>query len=57
MIKRPATVFRRSGASEALRIMARHDFGQLPVVDSGDPPHAMLYELDVVRVLAPPMAT
>ncbi|HEY4704307.1 MAG TPA: CBS domain-containing protein [Thermoplasmata archaeon] len=52
MVKKPATVFRRSGASEAAAMMARHDFGQLPVVDTHDRLFAMLYELDVVAVLA-----
>jgi len=52
MVKKPVTVFRRSGASEAARIMGHHDFGQLPVVDTRDRLFAMLYELDVVAVLA-----
>ncbi len=51
MIKKPVTLFRKSGASEAARIMDRHDFGQLPIVDTGDRLFAMLYELDVVSVL------
>jgi len=52
MVKNPVTVFRRSGASEAARIMGHYDFGQLPVVDTEDRLLAMLYELDVVAVLA-----
>ncbi len=51
MIKKPVTLFRKSGASEAARIMDRHDFGQLPIVDTGDRLFAMLFELDVVSVL------
>lgn len=51
MVKKPATVFRKTGASEAARIMDRYDFGQLPIVDSRDRLFAMLYELDVVSVL------
>lgn len=51
MVKKPVTVFRITGASEAARLMHRYDFGQLPVVDSRDRPFAMLYELDVVQVL------
>jgi len=52
MVKKPVTVFRKSGASEAARIMGHYDFGQLPVVDTEDRLFAMLYELDVVAVLA-----
>ena len=52
MVAKPITVFRRSGASEAARLMGHHDFGQLPVVDTRDRLFAMLYELDVVAVLA-----
>ena len=45
MIKKPVTLFHKSGASEAARIMDRHDFGQLPIVDTGDRLCATLYEL------------
>jgi len=51
MIRTPVTVFRKTGVSEAARLMARHDFGQLPILDTGDALFAMLYELDVVTVL------
>ncbi|HLA47152.1 MAG TPA: CBS domain-containing protein [Thermoplasmata archaeon] len=51
MVKRPMTVFRKTGASAAARIMGRYDFGQLPIVDTRDGLLAMLYELDVVSVL------
>jgi len=43
--------------SHLARIHAEEDLHHLPVVDSGDRLYAMLYELDVVRVLVPPMAT
>ena len=45
MIKKPVTLFHKSGASEAARIMDRHDFGQLPIIDTGDRLCATLYEL------------
>ena len=43
--------------SHLARIRAEEDLHHLPVVDSGDRLYAMLYELDVARVLVPPMAT
>ena len=51
MVRKPMTVFRKTGASEAATIMYRYDFGQLPVVDSQDRLHAMLYELDIVAAM------
>lgn len=51
MIKDPVTVFRKTGVSEAARLMHRHDFGQLPIVDTGGELFAVLYELDVVIAL------
>jgi len=51
MIRKPVTVFRKTGTSEAATLMYRYDFGQLPVVDSNDRLFAMLYELDVVAAL------
>lgn len=52
MVPKPVTVFGKTGVSEAARLMDRHDFGQLPIVDARDRLFAMLYELDVVTVLA-----
>ena len=52
MVRKPVTVFRKTGASEAARLMDRHDFGQLPIVDAGDRLFAVLYELDLLAVLA-----
>jgi len=52
MVRKPVTVFQKTGVSEAARLMDRHDFGQLPIVDARDGLYAMLYELDVVTVLA-----
>lgn len=52
MVPKPVTVFRKTGASEAARLMGQFDFGQLPIVDARDGLYAMLYELDVVAVLA-----
>ena len=51
MVRKPVTVFRKTGVSEAATLMYRYDFGQLPVVDSNDKLFAMLYELDVVATL------
>ena len=51
MIRKPATVFSRTGAGEAARLMRKHDYGQLPVRDENDRLLAMIYELDVVSVL------
>lgn len=52
MVSKPVTVFRKTAVSEAARIMVKNDFGQLPVVDSEDRLLAMLYELDLLTVLA-----
>ncbi|OGS47771.1 MAG: hypothetical protein A3K66_04620 [Euryarchaeota archaeon RBG_16_67_27] len=52
IMSKPVTVFRKTSASEAARIMVKNDFGQLPVVDSTDRLVAMLYELDLLWVLA-----
>jgi len=51
MVRKPVTVFRKTGVSEAASLMYRYDFGQLPIVDSQDKLHAMLYELDVVAAI------
>lgn len=51
MAKNPVTVFRKSGVSDAARIMRKNDFGQLPIRDSEDRLLAMIYELDVISTL------
>ncbi|MCJ2563862.1 MAG: CBS domain-containing protein [Candidatus Thermoplasmatota archaeon] len=51
MVKKPVTVFEKTGAAEAARMMMMEDFGQLPVIDMNDRLVAMLYELDVVATL------
>ncbi|MFQ6107249.1 MAG: CBS domain-containing protein [Thermoplasmata archaeon] len=51
MVKDPVTVFEKTGAAEAARMMMINDFGQLPVIDMNDKLVAMLYELDVVATL------
>lgn len=51
MVKKPVTVFEKTGVSEAARVMRTNDFGQLPVRDSEDRLVAMLYELDVLVTL------
>ncbi len=52
MIREPVTLFKRSSVSEAARIMRKRDFGQLPVRDSKDKLLAMVYDSDVITVLA-----
>ncbi len=52
MVREPTTVFGKSAISDAARTMRRNDFGQLPVRDSRDNLIAMLYDLDVISVLA-----
>ena len=49
--KKPITVFEKTGAAEAAKMMMMEDFGQLPVIDMNDRLVAMLYELDVVATL------
>lgn len=51
MVKNPTTVFRKTGISEAARIMRKNDFGQLPIRDSKDHLLAMIYELDIMRAV------
>jgi CBS domain-containing protein len=52
MIRSPVTVFKKTSVSEAARIMRKNDFGQLPVRDSKDNLLAMIYDFDVISVLA-----
>jgi CBS domain-containing protein len=52
MVRDPVTVFGQTSASQAARLMWKNDFGQLPVVDANDRLVAMLYDIDVVAVLA-----
>lgn len=52
MVRSPTTVFRKTNVSEAARTMRRNDFGQLPVVDSKENLVAMLYDVDVISILA-----
>jgi len=52
IMSKPVTVFRKTSASEAARIMVKNDFGQLPVVDSNDRLVAVLYELDLMWVVS-----
>ena len=51
MIANPITIFRKTGVSEAARIMRKNDFGQLPVRDSKDKLLAMVYELDLLAAI------
>jgi CBS domain-containing protein len=52
MISNTVTIFRKTSVSEAARIMRKHDFGQLPIRDSGDRLIAMIYELDLLAAIA-----
>jgi CBS domain-containing protein len=52
MVKSPTTVFKKANVSDAARTMRRNDFGQLPVVDSKENLVAMLYDMDVISILA-----
>ena len=52
MVTKPVTAFRRTSASEAARLMWKNDFGQLPIVDSKDRLVAILYDADLMAVLA-----
>ncbi len=52
MVPCPITVFKKTSISEAARIMRRNDFGQLPVRDSKDRLLAMIYDVDIVSILA-----
>jgi len=51
MVKNPVTVFEKTGAAEAAKMMMIKDFGQLPVIDMNDKLVAMVYELDVIATL------
>ncbi|MFQ5909361.1 MAG: CBS domain-containing protein [Thermoplasmata archaeon] len=51
MVRDPVTVFEKTGAAEAARMMMSNDFGQLPVIDMNDTLVAMVYELDVIATL------
>ncbi|MGD0818050.1 MAG: CBS domain-containing protein [Methanomassiliicoccales archaeon] len=52
MVRNPMTVFKKTSISEAARIMRKNDFGQLPVRDSKDNLQAMIYDHDVISILA-----
>ncbi len=52
MVPSPTTVFRKTTVSEAARIMRKNDFGQLPVRDSKDRLLAMIYDTDIISILA-----
>jgi len=51
MIKKPLTIFQKTGVSEAARLMMKNDFGQLPIRDSNDRLTAMIYELDLLAAI------
>lgn len=51
MVTEVATVSSKTAVSEAARLMARHDYGQLPVMDASNRLEGLLTELDVISVL------
>ncbi|MDR2845852.1 MAG: CBS domain-containing protein [Candidatus Methanoplasma sp.] len=51
MIRDPITVFKKTPLNDVARIMAQHDFGQIPVHGTKDEIIGMIYDLDVLRVL------
>lgn len=52
MVRDPVTVFKKTSISEAARIMRKNDFGQLPVRDTKDTLLAMIYDHDIISILA-----
>jgi len=51
MVKNPMTVFNKTPAFEAARIMRKNDFGQLPLRDSRDNLIGMIYDTDVISTM------
>lgn len=51
MVRDVVTVHSKAAVSEAARLMRRHDYGQLPVMDPHDRLQGLLTELDVIRTL------
>ncbi len=51
MAKDVSTVYRKSPAWEAAKIMRRKDYDQMPVVDKNDDLHAMIYDMDLMKSL------
>jgi CBS domain-containing protein len=52
MVKDPVTVYRKTGVSKAAQTMVSKHFRQMPVRDSSDRLRAMLYDTDLITVLA-----
>ncbi|MBM4248601.1 MAG: CBS domain-containing protein [Euryarchaeota archaeon] len=52
MVKDPVTVYRKTSVSKAARTMVTRHFRQMPVRDSSDRLRAMLYDTDLLTVLA-----
>ena len=51
MVKNPTTVFSKTPAAEAARIMRKNDFGQLPVRGPNDNLIGMIYDVDVISTI------
>lgn len=51
MVKKPSTVYKRSSACDAAKLMRGNDFDQIPVVDKDDNLHSMVYDMDLMRSL------
>ena len=51
MVRNPMTVFSRTPAAEAARMMRKNDFGQLPVRGPNDNLIGMIYDVDVISTI------
>ena len=52
MVKDPVTVFSKTNLAEVAKLMVNNDFGQMPVHGTKDELIGMIYDVDVIRVLA-----
>jgi CBS domain-containing protein len=52
MVRDPMTVFSKTSLSEVAKLMVSNDFGQMPVHGTKDELIGMIYDVDVIRVLA-----
>ncbi|MBR2255217.1 MAG: CBS domain-containing protein [Candidatus Methanomethylophilaceae archaeon] len=52
MVRNPTSVFKKTNLAEVAKIMVNNDFGQLPVHGTKDELVGIIYDVDVVSVLA-----
>lgn len=52
MVRDPVTVFRKTNLADVAKTMVNNDFGQLPVHGTKDELVGMIFDVDVLRVLA-----